>query len=247
MLGSGRPVTVLAHGLAGSASETRPLAARIPGTRVLLTFRGHGGSDDLVGGWTYDDLASDLVAVADACDATGGVGLSMGAGALLRLCSQQPSRFERLAFVLPATLDRERDPADPATQALLQLAAAVTAGDSTRVAALLLAEVPPQVRNRSGVRLLVERRSRQLLLRPPPYPRGGDVPLPDPTSLSRVLAPALVLGQHGDALHPAAVAVELAQHLPRADLLLLGAGGVFWTDSRRAQNALATHLAPEST
>ncbi len=212
---------------------------------MLLTFRGHGDSDDLLCGWTYDDLASDLLAVADAYDATGAVGLSMGAGALLRLVSEQPARFARLAFVLPAALDGTRS--DPATERLQQLAAAIEAVDGPEVAALLLADIPAHVRGRSGVRALVERRSRQLLQRPPPYPRGSDVPLPDRAALTQVRSPALVIGQRGDHLHPASVAAELAALLPSTDLLLLAPGGVFWTDSRRAQDALATHLAPEPT
>ncbi|MGB8650376.1 MAG: alpha/beta fold hydrolase, partial [Mycobacteriales bacterium] len=83
-LGEGDPVTVFAHGLGGSISETRPLATRVDGTRVLLDFRGHGDSDLLVRGWDYDTLADDLLAVADAVGATRAVGLSLGAGALLR-------------------------------------------------------------------------------------------------------------------------------------------------------------------
>jgi len=65
VLGGGEPVTVFAHGLGGSSAEVRPLAARAPGTRVLLSFRGHGDSDALPGGWDYDLLAADVLAVAD--------------------------------------------------------------------------------------------------------------------------------------------------------------------------------------
>ncbi len=60
VLGSGGPVTLFAHGLGGGRSETRPLAGRVSGTRVLLSFRGHGGSDALDGGWDYDVLAHDV-------------------------------------------------------------------------------------------------------------------------------------------------------------------------------------------
>ena len=47
VFGTGDPVTVFAHGLAGSVSETKPLAMPLKGTRVLFNFRGHGGSDAL--------------------------------------------------------------------------------------------------------------------------------------------------------------------------------------------------------
>jgi len=64
VLGTGGPVTVFAHGLGGSVAETRPLATRVTGTRVLLDFRGHGGSDPLDRGWDYDLLADDLLGAA---------------------------------------------------------------------------------------------------------------------------------------------------------------------------------------
>jgi pimeloyl-ACP methyl ester carboxylesterase len=244
VVGDGLPVTVFAHGLGGSSVETRPLATRTPGTRVLLTFRGHGNSDTIDGGWTYDDLADDLAAVADEFGATGAVGLSLGAGALLRLLTREPARFERLAFVLPAALDESRD--DLATARLLRLADALIAGDEAQVVRLLLDDVPPAVRNRGGTKLLVDRRARQLMGTSPPYPRGTDSPLIHLDALSRVTTPALVVGQVDDALHPSAVAERLVAALPQAELLLLEAGGVFWTATRRVQDALAAHLCPDA-
>jgi 3-oxoadipate enol-lactonase len=245
VMGTGRPVTVFAHGLAGSAAETRPLALRTPGTRVLLTFRGHGSSDGIPGGWSYDDLADDLRSVADAFGATGAVGLSLGAGALLRLLSNEPDRFDRLAFVLPAALDETRD--DLATERLLRLADAIIVGDEELVVQLLMDDVPAQVRHRGGTRLLVDRRAKQLLNTVPPHPKQPEAPLPGFISLEAVTAPALVIGQAGDALHPASVADRLAAALPSAELLQLEPGGVFWTATRTVQDALARHLVPESS
>jgi pimeloyl-ACP methyl ester carboxylesterase len=244
VVGSGLPVTVFAHGLGGSSVETRPLAVRTPGTRVLLTVRCHGASAPIEGGWTYDDLADDLREVADAFDATRAVGLSLGAGALLRVLSRTPDRFERLAFVLPATVDQTRD--DRATARLLRLGDALVAGDEEHVRRMLLEEVPIQVRDRGGVRILVDRRAKLMLGSTPPYPRRPEAPLPDPASLAHVTAPALVVGQRDDPLHPAAVASQLAAVLPNAALLLLDPGGVFWTETRRVQDALGTHLAMET-
>jgi pimeloyl-ACP methyl ester carboxylesterase len=243
VVGNGLPVTVYAHGLGGSSVETRPLAARTPGTRVLLTFRCHGTSDAIDGGWTYDDLADDLLAVADAFGATRAVGLSLGAGVLLRALTRRPDRFERVAFVLPATLDRTRD--DHATARLLRLGDALLAGDAEHVRGMLLEEVPPQVRDRGGVRILVDRRAKLMLDRTPPYPREAEAPLAELTALAAVTAPALVIAQTDDPLHPADVARQLTAELPNAELLLLAPGGVFWTETRRVQDALADHLSPE--
>jgi 3-oxoadipate enol-lactonase len=243
VVGTGLPVTVFAHGLGGSSVETRPLAVRTPGTRVLLTFRCHGTSDPIEGGWTYDDLADDLSEVADAFDATRAVGLSLGAGALLRLLSRTPDRFDRLAFVMPAALDETRD--DLATARLLRLGDALVAGDEAHVVRMLLEEVPESVRERGGVRVLVDRRARQMLGTTPPYPRSPAPPLDDLGPLGQVTAPSLVIAQADDPLHPSSVAQRLTALLPHSELLLLEPGGVFWTQTRRAQDALATHLCPD--
>lgn len=242
--GEGLPVTVFAHGLAGSQAEVRPLASRTPGTRVLLSFRGHGGSDPLVDGWDFDLLADDLLAVADATAATQAVGLSLGAGALLRALVRDPLRFDRVAFVMPASLDEVRD--DRATDWLLRLAAAMDADDEAAVTDLLLAEVPDVVRHRTGARLLVQRRARQLAGSPPPRPRGQVRPLDDLSQLRRLTAPALVVAQVDDDLHPVSVARRLAAALPDAELVELPQGGVFWTCARETADLLAAHLTEQA-
>jgi 3-oxoadipate enol-lactonase len=244
VLGDGGPVTVFAHGLGGSIAETRPLATRVEGTRVLLDFRGHGDSDAVDGGWDYDTLADDLLAVADAVGATQAVGLSLGAGALLRALTRDPDRFAKLAFVLPAAIDLTRK--DGATERLFRLGDAIVAKDARAVADVLLEELPTEVRERRGVDLLVLRRASQLITRPAPAPRFQDRPLHDRTVLSQITAPAFVLAQEGDALHPADLAAELALALPTASLLTLPEGGVFWTAGKTAQLALADHLALEA-
>ncbi|MCW2544787.1 MAG: beta-ketoadipate enol-lactone hydrolase [Frankiales bacterium] len=240
VLGEGLPVTVFAHGLGGSTAECRPLAARVGGTRVLMDFRGHGDSDPLVDGWDYDLLAGDLLAVADATGATQAVGLSLGAGALMRLLSRDPERFDRLAFVMPAAIDSTRR--DGATVRLERLGDAIRRGDAQAAADCLLEELPHGVRDRRGVSALVLRRAQQLVVRPAPQPRSDDRPVSDRAQLAQVAAPALVVGQADDPLHPMAIARELTLALPNATLRTFGEGGVFWTEAEAAQTALALHL-----
>lgn len=240
VLGSGLPVTVFAHGLGGSAGETRPLASRVAGTRVLLDFRGHGASGPLDDGWDYDLLADDLAAVADATGATQAVGLSVGAGALLRLLSRDPSRFARLALVMPAALDEQR--ADGATLAIRRLGAAIDRKDVAAVTASLLHELPEDVRERRAVRLLLGRRAASLVERPAPRPRRPDRPVDDRAVLGLVTAPTLVVAQDEDPLHALDLAIELTAALPDAALLALPPGGVFWTAAVQAADALALHL-----
>ncbi len=245
VLGEGGPVTVFAHGLGGSVAETRPLATRVAGTRVLLDFRGHGASDGQPEGWDYDSLADDLLAVADEVGATQAVGLSLGSGALLRALSRDASRFDRLAFVLPAAIDGTRR--DGATARLLRLGAAIDRGDARGAADVLLEELPEEIRERRGVAALVLRRAAQLVTRPAPSPRSHDRPLPDRALLARLTLPVLVIAQEEDNLHPADLAAELHRELPQSELLTLPPGGVFWTAGREAQTALARHLAEAQT
>ena len=239
-VGTGSPVTVFAHGLGGSTAETRPLAARVAGTRVLLDFRGHGASGPLPGGWDYDLLADDLLSVADEVGADQAVGLSLGAGALLRALTRDPHRFDRLALVLPAALDAAR--ADGATVRLQGLGRAIDDQDVEGVAALLLSELPQQVQQRRGVALLLRRRAGALVTRPAPLPLRDDRPLTARAQLAAVHAPVLVLAQEADPLHRLDLAQDLCAALPSARLHVLPEAGVFWTAPRAAQQALADHL-----
>jgi 3-oxoadipate enol-lactonase len=240
VLGEGGPVTVFAHGLGGSIAETRPLATRVEGTRVLFDFPGHGDSADLSGGWDYDLLADSLLAVADALGATQAVGLSMGAGALLRALSRDPHRFDKLAFVLPAAIDDTRR--DGATERLQILGDAIVSGDPDAAAEFLLGELPAAVRERRGIEILVRRRAAQLVGKPAPEPAYDDRPLHDRALFASLDVPALVIGQEQDALHPLDLALELHGLLPTADLAVYPQAGVFWTAAREAQEAIARHL-----
>src|SRR5207247_9506832 len=84
-------------------SAFTPLA---PGTKVRFCFRGHGhSSTPEPGHYRFEDFASDVDAVARAYGATRAVGTSLGQGAITRLLAEDPDRFERLVFILPAALD----------------------------------------------------------------------------------------------------------------------------------------------
>lgn len=239
-LGTGSPVTVFAHGLGGSTAETRPLASKVPGTRVLVDFRGHGASGPLPAAWDYGLLSADLLAVADEVGAEAAVGLSLGAGALLRLLSERPDRFARVALVLPAAIDAVR--ADGATRRLERLGQAIAARDVDRVTAILLDDVPADVRERRGVATLVRRRATALASRTAPTPMQPDRPVLDRAALAAVRVPALVVGQAADPLHRLDVATDLAGLLPGGRLLALPEGGVFWTAPRDVHAALGSHL-----
>src|SRR5690348_3284443 len=167
--GAGEPVTVLVHGVAGSAVETRPYATALAGTAVHAELRGHGGSPDLpVDGWDYALLARDVGATADAFGARRALGISLGAGVLLHLAAAEPERFTALVLVMPASVDRPRT--DAAAERLAALEPAIVAGDVETIRDAFLAELPPEVAAHRGARLAAHRRALLLTTRRPPKP-----------------------------------------------------------------------------
>ena len=243
--GSGEPVTVFGHGLAESIDETRPFGSGVPGTRVFFHFRGHGATVGPEESWTYAGLAEELRAVADRFGARRALGVSLGAGALLRACWLDPRRFDRVVFVLPGMIDRPRS--DPAIERMLGMAALIEQRDAEGLADALVAQQPVGARTRPDVQLWAARRAQRLL--GTTVGRGmRELPLlfPVPTGadLSSVDVPALVIGQRGDEAHPFEVADELASRLPHATLRIFDEGGLIWAHRTELRALLSTFLAP---
>ncbi len=220
LTGSGRPVTVFAHGLGGSIPDTRPLGSGVHGTRCFLTF---GASD-------YPALADELRSVADEVGATRALGVSMGAGALLRLLAATPDRFDRVVFYLPAVLDERRRTA--AMDRRLAWADLADAGDVDALTSSLLEELPERVRARPEAVVFARRQAGVLTgpaaskaLRVLPV----SAPLDDLAALRKVEVPVLVLAQREDEAHPVEVAEQLASVLPNARLHVFDAPAAVWT------------------
>jgi pimeloyl-ACP methyl ester carboxylesterase len=241
--GPAGPVTVFAHGLAGSIPETRPLGSAVNGRKVFFHFRGHGRSASPPGRWTYADLARDLRAVADLYGATRALGVSLGAGALCRLLADNPRRFDRLVFFLPAVLDEPRPAA--ARERLTAILDAVDDGDTAAVIELAAAGIPADLRGTAPVRAYLRQRVDQLL-RDGLAPAVADLPdeaaLGSAAALADVTAPALVIGCAGDDLHPPDVAERLAAHLPSAVLHVYDEPGILWTHRADLRERIAGFL-----
>jgi pimeloyl-ACP methyl ester carboxylesterase len=227
--GSGSPVTVFAHGLAGSIETTRPFGSGVRGSRTFMHFRGHGASTVAEAPWSYAALADDLRAVADYVGATQALGVSMGAGALCSLLARTPLRFERLVFVMPAVLDRPRG--DEALDRLVEMAQRVDQHDLEGLTALLLEGEPSSARAQPAVRLWCSRQAAMMAgtavsgaLRMMP----AAFPLTDRAVLAAVTVPTLVIAQEEDPLHPVWVAEELAASLPDTRLEVMAPGGILW-------------------
>src|SRR5687767_7110178 len=194
--GSGDPVTVFAHGLAGSIDETRPFGSGVVGTKAFLHFRGHGATLGSESPWTYAAVADELQAVADKTGATRALGVSLGAGALLRLVAEYPDRFERLVFVLPAAVDRPRT--DAAVQRMARLADLLDHRDLDAAAALVASEQPGELAGRPDVHLWSRRQARRLAATPVARALRelpALHPLEDRSALIEIRVPVLVVGQ----------------------------------------------------
>ncbi len=241
--GTGTPVTVFAHGLAGDISGTRPLGSGVTGRRVFFHFRGHGRSDTPPGPWSFADLAADLSAVADQSGATRAVGVSMGAAALCRLIATAPARFDRVVLYLPAPLDGHRPAA--ATDRFSRLLAAVESREAAVIAEAVEPEIPTAVRNTpagwSHLRQRVEQLQRDGLA-PELESLWTRPALADEALLREFPGKALVIGCLGDDVHPASWAERLAGLLPGAELQIFDRPAVLWNNRRELRDRISTFL-----
>ncbi|MEX2420442.1 MAG: alpha/beta hydrolase, partial [Actinomycetota bacterium] len=220
--GEGEPVTVVAHGLTNSCKDLAMLTPLIAGSKVRFCFRGHGESDAPATGYRFTDFASDLEAVAAAFGATRAVGTSLGAGAICRLLSEDPARFEKLVFLLPAGLDVPLDdsgafletaeiletyPKDEAIERILARHDSIeryTQMPWMREASeLIWADVNPKAAAQA-IREVIR-----------------DSPVADRELLRPVQAPALIVCAENDPIHPVVIGEMLAEVLPNAELHVL--------------------------
>ncbi|MFN2544919.1 MAG: alpha/beta fold hydrolase [Actinomycetota bacterium] len=218
--GTGEPVTVLAHGLTNTCRELARLTPLIEGTKVRFCFRGHGQSTSPETGYRFADFARDLEAVASEYGATRAFGTSLGAGAICRILSENPDRFERLVFLLPAGLDRpfrhkedfiktaeilESKPRDEAIEAIL--------GDPNRLETYArqpwMREFDRETWDHADMHALAA------------AIRGviEDFPVPDRELMRKVQTPVLLICREGDPIHPAALGRTLVDLMPNAELL----------------------------
>jgi pimeloyl-ACP methyl ester carboxylesterase len=234
---------VFAHGLASSIDETRPFGSGVAGSRVFFHFRGHGATVGPDEPWTYPALEAELMSVVARYGASRALGVSLGAGALLRAAWTEPGAFDKLVFVLPSTIDVPRH--DAAVARMETMAALVERRDLAGLADALVAEQPTGVRARPDVAVWAARRAKRLtdttvaralreLPTQHPLARGAD--------LSRISCPTLVVGQEYDDAHPAELARELASRLPHPVLRVFDGAGLVWGHRAELRELISSFL-----
>lgn len=243
VLGRGEPVTVYAHGVGVGIDGIRLFASQVPGTRVFFHFRGHGASVTPPLPWTYDDLADELLAVADAVGATQALGVSLGAGALTIALGRHPSRFDKAVLALPSATDLPRDPAVVA--GLAALGARMIDGDRSAVVDFFLGEAGLGAGD--GLAAWAEQQAARV------DPTGlGTALLALPglqafdslAPLAECEAEVLLVAQEGDSTHPVAAAHRLAGAFPDPQLVVFGPGGLVWAHRAELRRLVSGFLAP---
>jgi 3-oxoadipate enol-lactonase len=234
--GVGSPVSLFLPGLGGSIGQLRVLGGGVPGTRVFCELSADAPDD-------YPGLAAAFRTVADRFGADRALGASLGAGALLRLLTETPDRFARLVLYTPSAFGVVPPARRDQLAAMLRLA---EVGDTEGVAALLVAELPPEVREtrpaRDSCAVRAERLARPEALRLLKNLTAGAAPVGSVAALAAVTARALVVAAAGDPVHPVGVAEAIAAALPYAELSVFDSPGPPWSSRRELRGLLSAFL-----
>jgi 3-oxoadipate enol-lactonase len=235
--GAGSPVTLFLPGLGGALSHLRPLGGGVPGTRVFCELEGLAAPDD------YSGLATTYLQAADAAGADRALGVSLGAGALLRVLALAPERFARVVIYQPSAFDV----APPERLADLRVYHRLgEAGELEALAGLLNDELPSEVREArqswEGSRTRAERLSRPEGLRLLKNLAEGEPPLADPSRLQPVTAKVLVVAARDDAVHPVDVAERIAAALPYGELAVFDHAAPLWHARKELRALLSGFL-----
>jgi 3-oxoadipate enol-lactonase len=223
VLGEGEPVVLFAHGLTGNRNELAIFAPFLPGTKVLMDFRGHGNSArPPAGSYDFEHLAGDVDAVAEAYGASVVGGSSMGAAATLRLLEADPGRFDKLIFLLPAKLEV----GDETYVRLSRMADLLEDHGPEKTAEIVLEEEDAAGAFDQFPASKDYRRAAILAMNSDGVPhaiRGviNDNPVRHPERIRQVTAPTLIIAQEGDSFHSTEVAQELASAMSNSELVVL--------------------------
>ncbi|MBV9790399.1 MAG: alpha/beta hydrolase [Chloroflexi bacterium] len=230
--GAGLPF-VFQHGLGGDAAQTFGLFKPPAGIRLLtLECRGHGETRPLgdLDKLSYAALADDVYALLDYLQLPQVIlgGISMGAGIALNLALRFPQRICGLVLSRPAALDQPLPPNAAVFPQIAQLIERHGAQDG-----LELFERSALYRNLVGTAPDVARSLRGQFEHPRAEETAAKLaripnttPIPDLIALASIAAPALVLANRQDPVHPFEYGEIIARALPNAELKELTAKSV---------------------
>ena len=240
-------MVVFCHGLTGDLQQPKQLVGSLPGYRLLVwDARGHGetGPAGPAEKFTFASFAADLAALMDhlaiPCAVVGGI--SMGAAVSTRFAIQYPHRVRGLVLVRPAWLDQalpEGLQLHPKVAGYLERfgseegCRALEASAEYQALRNEFPEAAAGLRDQFFADQAFERRAR--LERIP-----QDAPIKDWQQAQSVQAPALVVGNEPDWVHPLSYAVTWAARFPRGQFVQVPAKSL---DFERHASAFRTYLA----
>ena len=104
--GSGPHKVIVLHGWFGDETFLRPAYDALDGaafTYIVPAYRGYGASKDLRGDYTVEEIAADVIALADALglETFSLVGHSMGGKFMQKVAAKAPARVNRMVGVAP--------------------------------------------------------------------------------------------------------------------------------------------------
>lgn len=225
--GSGLPV-VLVHGFPLSSEIWAEVAVRLADIfRVVAPdLRGHGGSEAPPGPYSMDDLAEDVVALADALGFERFVlgGHSMGGYVAFRVAARWPERLSGLVLVATRA---EADTEDGRARRRKAIERIQVEGASAFLADFLPNLVSDQTRrSRPEVMARLWEAARRVPDRALVACLQGMMDRPDSRQLLKQLSvPALVVAGEQDAVVPVESARAMAEALPRARLVVVAGAG----------------------
>jgi pimeloyl-ACP methyl ester carboxylesterase len=217
----GRPV-VLLHGLLLSSQLQARLAGALADECVyLFDLHGHGRSSKPRDrdAYRWPALAEDVFALLDhlGLEQAAVGGISLGANVALAAGLERPERLSAMLLEMPVLGDGIRF-AKPVFTTLATLTAAGRLVAAPTAASLRRLPVPRTVPEIAAWHDSASTDPRVIVA----VLRGlmaEDALGGDAETLRRLSVPTLVIGHHGDPLHPIADARRLVEHLPNAELV----------------------------
>lgn len=211
---------IFLHGLGAGASQTTSAFLALPSTYLIAPdMPGHGESQDYQPEeLSFDAFADEVIALMDKLDIESSNigGLSMGSGITLNLALRYPERVQNIILLRPSWL-HQKEPEHLKLVAYVGQWIEEIGLDEARQKLLsdpdfqaLMAENEPVAASIEGLfQRPVTPASTAVL-----YKMWQDAPFSDPTQLSGLSNPALVLTTTRDELHPQSTADVIASHLP---------------------------------